>query len=84
MELSERKLVSFGNHVVGIAEGEMPKRRATAHFRGDFGFLKLAGESICSFSDGNLYSTTRKPNLVTLEETLAGIPHGFFRETRPF
>ena len=85
VELSERKLVSFGNHVVGIATGEMPQKRSTAHFRGDFGFLKLAGEPICSFSDGNVYSTTRKPNLVTLEETMLEFPmdstarHGLFK-----
>ena len=74
VEYSDRKLVSFGNHVAGIAAGEMPKRRSTADFRGDFGFLRLSGLPICSFSDGNLYSSTRKPNLVNLEEALLEFP----------
>ncbi len=74
VEHSDRKLVSFGNHVVGIATGEMPKRRSTAHFQGDFGFLKLSGQPICSFSDGKVYSSTQKPNLVTLEEALLEFP----------
>jgi hypothetical protein len=70
VEFSDRKLVSFGNHVVGIATGEMPEKRSTAHFQGDFGFVKLSGQPICSFSDGKVYSSTQKPNLVTLEEAL--------------
>ena len=74
VERSDRKLISFGNHVVGIATGEMPKRRSTADFQGDFGFLRLSGLPICSFSDGNLYSSTRKPNLVNLEEALLEFP----------
>jgi hypothetical protein len=74
VEFSDRKLVSFGNHVVGIATGEMPERRSTAHFHGDFGFVKLSGQPICSFSDGKVYSSTQKPNLVTLEEALLEFP----------
>lgn len=85
VERSDRKLISYGNNVVGIARGEMPKRRSTAHFQGDFGFIKLAGEPICSFSDGKVYSSTRKPNLVTLEEALLefsmddAVRHNLFR-----
>jgi Probable sensor domain DACND/Probable sensor domain DACNH/DisA bacterial checkpoint controller nucleotide-binding len=74
VECSNRRLISFGNHVVGIAAGDMPKRRSTADFRGDFGFLKLAGQPVCSFSDGNVYSSTQKPNLVNLEEALLEFP----------
>lgn len=74
VEHSDRKLVSFGNHVVGIAAGDMPKRRSTADFQGDCGFLRLSGEPICSFSDGNVYSSTQKPNLVNLEEALLEFP----------
>ena len=74
VECSDRKLISFGNHVVGIAAGEMPKRRSTAYFQGDFGFLRLSGKPICNFSDGNFYSSTRKPNLVDLEEALLEFP----------
>jgi hypothetical protein len=74
VEHSDRKLVSFGNYVVGIAAGDMPKRRSTADFRGDFGFLRLSGHPICSFSDGKFYASTRKPNLVNLEEALLEFP----------
>ena len=74
VERSDRKLVSFGNHVVGIAAGDMPKRRSTADFQGDFGFLRLAGQPVCSFSDGKVYSSTQKPNLVNLEEALLEFP----------
>ena len=85
VEHSDRKLVSFGNHVVGIAAGEMPKRRSTAYFQGDFGFLRLSGDPICSFSDGKVYSSTQRPNLVNLEEALLEFPmdtairHALFR-----
>ena len=48
----------------------MPERRSTADFRGEYGFLRLAGKSVCSFSDGSVYSSTRRPNLVYLEEAL--------------
>ena len=74
VEYSDRKLISFGNNIVGIATGKMPERRSTAHFRGEYGFLALAGRSVCSFSDGNVYSSTRKPNLVHLEEVLIESP----------
>jgi hypothetical protein len=70
VEISDRKLVSFGKNVVGIATGNMPERRSTADFRGEYGFLSLAGKPVCSFSDGSVYSSTRRPNLVHLEEAL--------------
>ena len=85
VEKSDRKLVSFGNHVAGVATGHMPKRRATAIFEGDFGFVRLSGEPICSFSDGKVYSANQKPNLVNLEEALlefpmdASVRHTLFR-----
>ena len=70
VERSDRKLVSFGKRAEGIATGEMPERRSTADFRGEYGFLSLAGKPVCSFSDGSVYSSTRRPNLVYLEEAL--------------
>jgi hypothetical protein len=70
VENSDRKLISFGKNVVGIATGNMPVRRSTANFRGEYGFLSLAGKPVCSFSDGSVYSSTRRPNLVHLEEAL--------------
>jgi hypothetical protein len=69
VEDPERKLISFGTDIVGIAMGEMPERRSTAEFQGEFGFLRIAGDPVCSFSDGKVYSSTREPNLVHLEET---------------
>jgi hypothetical protein len=70
VENSDRKLISFGKNIVGIATGKMPERRSTADFRGEYGFLRLAGKPVCSFSDGSFYSSTRRPNLVHLEEAL--------------
>lgn len=70
VEHSDRKLISYGKNIVGIAEGPMPDRRSTADFRGDYGFLRVGGKPVCSFSDGKLYSTNRRPNLVHLEEAL--------------
>jgi hypothetical protein len=74
VEDSDRKLISYGNNIVGIAEGNMPERSSTADFRGDFGFLRVGGKPVCSFSDGKVYSTNRRPNLVHLEEALIESP----------
>jgi hypothetical protein len=70
VEDSRRKLVSDGQHIIGIAHGEMPDSRITADFRGRHGFLNLNGEVICSFSDGSFHSTTHRAKMVQLEETL--------------
>lgn len=70
VEDSERSLISDGKSIVGIAMGKMPDHRITADFRGGYGFLRLAGAGVCSFSDGSFHSSTRKPNLVQLEEAL--------------
>jgi len=74
VEVSDRKLISYGNDIVGIAEGEMPERRSTADFRGEYGFFRVGGKPVCSFSDGKVYSTNRRPNLVHLEEALIESP----------
>jgi hypothetical protein len=74
VEYSDRKLISYGNNIVGIAEGNMPERRSTADFRGDYGFFRVGGKPVCSFSDGKVYSTNRRPNLVHLEEALIESP----------
>jgi hypothetical protein len=70
VEDSDRRLISYGKNIVGIATGKMPERRATADFRGEYGFLRLAGKPVCSFSDGSFCSSTRRANLVHLEEAL--------------
>ena len=71
VEDSDRKLVSDGKNIVGInAGGRMPPFFLTADFRGNFGFLRLNADEVCSFSDGNFKSTTRKAQLVQVEEAL--------------
>jgi hypothetical protein len=72
VEDSDRKLLSDGDHIVGVGCGDMPQCRITTDFRGRQGFLRIAGELACSFSDGNFQSSTRRPNLVQLEESLLG------------
>lgn len=67
---SNRKLVSDGKTVLGVAFGELPRSRITADFRGGHGFLRLGDNTVCSFSDGRFQSTTRRANLVQLEEAL--------------
>ncbi len=70
VELSNRKLISDGNSIIGISESDVPDFAISANFQGDHGFLELGGKTICSFFDGNYHSTTRKANLVELEELL--------------
>ena len=48
----------------------MPRFYLTADFKGNHGFLSVNDEVICSFSDGNFLSTTRRAKLVQLEEAL--------------
>lgn len=71
VEYSERKLVSDGRAIVGITDGtNLPDGRVVADFRGGHGFLKLNGDPVCSFFDGNFHSSTRRAKLVQLEEIL--------------
>ncbi len=70
VEGSDRKLISDGNKIVGIAGSELSMVRLVADFRGGHGFLKLGDDPICSFSDGNFYSFTRRAKMVELEEVL--------------
>jgi hypothetical protein len=70
VERPDLALISFGTDIVGVGMGPMPERRSTAEFQGEFGFLRIAGKPVCSFSEGSVYSSTRQPNLVHLEETL--------------
>ena len=64
------KLVSDGGSVAGIAKHGLPAFTITADFRGGHGFLRVVDETICSFADGAYQSTTRRANLVHLEEAL--------------
>jgi DNA integrity scanning protein DisA with diadenylate cyclase activity len=52
----------------------MPDCRLTADFREGYGFLRFAGEPVCTFSGGKFDSTTRRANLVHLEELLLESP----------
>ena len=70
VENSERKLVSEGTGIVGISCGDLPEFYLMAEFNGSHGFLKLPGETVCSFSDGSFKSTTRRAKLVHMEEAL--------------
>ncbi|MFZ5569622.1 MAG: DNA integrity scanning protein DisA nucleotide-binding domain protein [Thermodesulfobacteriota bacterium] len=70
VENSDRKLISDGDSIVGISGKELPSVRLVADFRGGHGFLKLNNDPICSFSDGNFHSFTRRAKMVQLEEFL--------------
>ncbi len=74
VEHSDRKLVSDGQKIVGVARGVLPECRLTADFRGGHGFLRISGTAVCSFSDGRFHSTNRKPKLVHLEELFLEAP----------
>ena len=70
VEQSNLKLISDGRNVVGIAADSLPDFTITADFRGGHGFLRVVNETVCSFADGTYQSTTRRANLVHLEEAL--------------
>ncbi|MDM8523075.1 DNA integrity scanning protein DisA nucleotide-binding domain protein [Desulfococcaceae bacterium HSG8] len=70
VENSDRKLISDGTCIVGIATDVTLKCRITADFRGGCGFLRLDENPVCSFFDGRFHSSTRKAKLVQLEEIL--------------
>lgn len=71
VENSMRRLVSDGERVLGVSgPANGLAARLTADFQDRFGFLRLGGKPVCSFVDGAFQSTTRKPNLVLLEEAL--------------
>ena len=70
VENSERKLVSDGKTIIGIAVGKMPQACIFADFRGGHGYLHLNGNLVCSFFDGKFHSSTRRAKLVQVEEAL--------------
>lgn len=69
-EGANRKLVSDGQVILGIAADPLPSSRFAAEFRGEHGFIRLNNELLCSFYDGSFHSSTMKANLVQLEEAL--------------
>lgn len=70
VEHSNRKLISDGINILGIAEGILPAFHLTADFQGKIGFLKLNNEKICSFADGSYTSNTHRAKLFEVEEAL--------------
>lgn len=67
VENSERKLVSDGQTIVGIATGSAPDSAIIAEFRATHGFLWLNNRMVCSFADGTFAASNRQANLVELE-----------------
>jgi hypothetical protein len=72
VEQSERKLVSDGSSIIGIAGCRLPDFFIQADFRGSHGCLGLSSGPVCSFSDGSFRSSTHQAKLVQLEEALLG------------
>jgi hypothetical protein len=70
VENSNRRLVSEGKTILGIAGEKLPAFGIIADYRGRHGFLRINGEAVCSFSDGRFKSSTHRANLVTVEEIL--------------
>ncbi len=70
VEHSNRKLISDGINILGIAEGILPAFHLTADFQWKIGFLELNNEKICSFADGSYTSNTHRAKLFEVEEAL--------------
>jgi hypothetical protein len=71
VEKADRYLVSDGQSILGIcAENNLPVFSLCADYQGRYGFLRVNGEAICSFSDGRFNSTSYRAKLVQLEELL--------------
>jgi DNA integrity scanning protein DisA with diadenylate cyclase activity len=70
VEDSNRRLVSQGKTILGIAAEKLPAFSIIADYRGRHGFLRINDEGVCSFSDGRFKSSTHQANLVNVEEIL--------------
>ncbi len=70
VEDSDRKLVSDGKVVMGVAADPMPGFYLSADFHGPYGFLRFNGSPVCSFSDGRFRSTTFQAKMVQVEEAI--------------
>jgi hypothetical protein len=70
VENSDRKLVSDGKTIVGIATGNVEQFHIAADFKSWHGFLSLNNDLVCSFSDGSFHSSTYQAKLVEVEEIL--------------
>ena len=70
VENSTRYLISDGRHIVGIGDGALPDFCVMADFRGQYGYLNIGQQPVCSFSGGTFLSTTFRAKLVQVEEAL--------------
>ena len=70
VENSKNKLISDGKTILGIAADVEETFRITADFRGEYGFLSINGNPVCSFASGSFHSTTHQAKLVEVEEAL--------------
>lgn len=49
VERSDRKLVSDGYTIIGITDAQIPEYGISAHFKGDYGFLRMGGKRLPLF-----------------------------------
>ena len=70
VEYSDRYLVSDGRQIIGISTDHVPESGIVIDFQGGQGFVRLGDDPICSFGDGRFTSSTRRANLVQVEEWL--------------
>ncbi len=70
VEGSDRKLVSDGTWILGIVKGELQRFHLSSDFRGGHGFLRINGDTVCSYSGDGFHSKTLKAKLVQVEEAL--------------
>lgn len=70
VERTNHKLVSDGDHILGVCDGHLPEFCLLADFQGKLGFLRFNDELICSFVDGSFSSTTHRAKLFEVEEIL--------------
>jgi hypothetical protein len=70
VERSDRFLISDGAFIYGISNQKLKDDIITVEFLGDHGFITIGSRPVCSFSDGSYYSSSRRANLVDVEEIL--------------
>lgn len=70
VENSPRALASDGRCLFGITDGDLPGFCVVADFCGQYGYLQINQQLVCSFSGGSFLSTTHRAKLVQAEEAL--------------
>jgi hypothetical protein len=74
VENSDRRLVSDGRMIVGIATQAVDFFCISVMFKRGHGFLKVNDHLVCSFSSGSFHSTTNRAKLFEVEEILLESP----------